>query len=102
MVETSNVAVVMIVKFRSRLAGDELRRRYTERMPEFRKLPGLIQKHYFHDAASDEWGGIYMWDSEEAMQGYLASELRASIASVYEVEGAPRVEVLSVRDHLRS
>lgn len=102
MVDTSNVRVVMIVKFRSRLSPEELRRRYYERMPEFRQLPGLVQKHYVHDQASGEWGGVYMWDSEEAVQDYLASDLRQTIPSVYEVEGAPRVEMLSVVDHLRS
>lgn len=102
MVDTSGVRVVMVVKFRSGLSPEELRRRYSERMPEFRRLPGLIQKHYVHDAAADEWGGVYLWESEEALQAYLASDLRHSIAWVYEVQGSPRIEVLSVVDDLRS
>ena len=97
----SGAAVMMSVRFRSRLLPDELTRRYEERMPEFRRLPGLIQKYYVHDEATGEWGGIYLWESEQAMQGYLASDLRQSIAAVYEVEGAPRVETLRIVDRLR-
>ena len=47
-------------------------------------------------------GGTYVWASEAAMRAYMASDLRRSIASVYEVDGAPRVEVMRVVDELRS
>lgn len=93
--------VVVVVKFRSALDAAEIRRRYPERMPRFRELPGLIQKYYLHDAASDEWCGIYVWDSEEAVQAYLESDLRKTIPEAYGVVGTPRVESFQVIDVLR-
>ena len=102
MPDTRDVRVVMVVKFRSRLPDAELERRYRERMPEFRELPGLVQRYYVRDASSGEWGGVYLRDSEESVRSHSESELRRSIAAVYEVEGASRVEMLTVRDRLRS
>lgn len=101
MVDRNAAKVVMIVRFQSRLSGDEIKRRYPERMPEFRVVPGLVQKYYIYDESSNEWGGIYVWDSEESAQAYLESDLRKTIPATYEVEGTPRVERLEVFDVLR-
>jgi heme-degrading monooxygenase HmoA len=100
-VDTNAAKVVIVVRFRSRLSADEIKRRYPERMPEFREVPGLVQKYYIYDESANEWGGIYVWDSEESADAYLASDLRKSIASTYEVEGAPRIDRLNVFDVLR-
>lgn len=97
----SDAKVVSIVKFKSCLPDDELTRRYKERLPEFRKLPDLLQKLYFRDESTGEWGGLYLWDSPESLQNYLDSDLRKSIATAYDVERAPRVERLSVLEPLR-
>lgn len=102
MAETTTVKVVAVVKFRSRLPPEEAKRRYRERMPEFRQLPGLVQKYYCYDDSTAEWAGIYLWDSHESAEEYLASDLRRSIPAAYEIDGAPRVETLSVMDTLRS
>jgi len=100
-VDRSVVRVVTLVRFRSRLSGDEIKSRYPKRLPEFRAVPGLVQKYYVYDATSDEWGGLYLWDSEESVEAYVASDLRKTIPSFYEVEGLPRVETLKVFDVLR-
>jgi len=97
----SDVRVVVVVRFRSRLSDEEVARRYPERMPEFRKVEGLVQKYYIRDASTGEWGGIYLWNSAEAAQKYLSSDLRATIPSFYEIEGAPRIETFTVVDTLR-
>lgn len=93
--------VVVTVKFKSRYDSDEVRRRYPARMPQFRALPGLIQKLYLYDADADEWAGIYLWESKAAVAEYLASDLRKSIPEAYGVVGQPRVESFEVVDVLR-
>ena len=93
--------VVFIVRFKSKLPFDELKRRYEKRMPEFRALPGLIQKYYLHDPSSGEWCGVYLWDSQASLDSFLGSDLKKSIGAVYQVEGKPRVEVVKVVDVLR-
>jgi heme-degrading monooxygenase HmoA len=94
--------VLLLVRFRSALAEEELVRRYQARLPEFRALPGLLQKYYVYDPSTKEWGGFYHWESREALQAYLASDLRRSIPGTYEIIGEPRVETLEVVHILRS
>ena len=102
MADSTHPRVLLIVRFKSSLPPDELERRYKARLPEFRALPGLLQKYYVHDPSSDEWGGVYLWDSQASLDEYLASDLRKSIPEIYEILGAPLVEIRSVIDVLRS
>ena len=89
-------ALVLLVRFRSKLTLDEVMRVAEERAPEFRALTGLQQKYYLQDSESGEYAGLYLWESPEALAEYRDSELRASIAAKYQVEGEPRVEVYRV------
>jgi heme-degrading monooxygenase HmoA len=72
-----------------------------ERMPEFRALEGLQQKYYLEDPATGEYAGLYLWRSKEDLAEFSQSELRATIAKAYGVEGEPRVEVYAVMTPLR-
>ena len=101
MVASTQLGVLLIVRFQSSLPPDELEKRYKARLPEFRAMPGLLQKYYVHDPSSDEWGGIYVWDSQASLDEYLASDLRKSIPETYEIVGAPRIETPSVIEVLR-
>ena len=93
--------VMLIVRgLKSRLSYEELERRYKERMPQFRDVPGLLQKYYSYDSTTEEWAGIYLWESEEAAAAYLASDLRKSISSAYELTEPPRVDRFPVLDVL--
>jgi heme-degrading monooxygenase HmoA len=94
-------ALVLIVRFRSRLGFDEVMRIVEGRAPEFRALEGLQQKYYLQDAATGEIAGLYLWESKEAFNAYRESELRATIAEAYQAEGEPRVEVYRVVKSLR-
>jgi len=91
----------MLVRFRSSLPFDEVMRVAEQRAPEFRALEGLLQKYYLEDAESGEIAGLYLWDSPESLAAYRGSELRASIAAKYQVEGGLRVEEFRVAMPLR-
>lgn len=95
-------ALVLLVRFKSSLTLDEVISVVDERAPEFRALAGLQQKYYLQDPATGEYAGLYMWDSPQSLQSYRDSELRASIAEAYEVDGEPRVEVYRVMKPLRT
>ena len=95
--------VMLIVRgLKSKLSHDELERRLKERMPQFREVPGLLQKYYSHDPSTEEWAGIYLWESEEAVAAYLESDLRKTISSAYELTEPPRVERFPIVDVLRA
>lgn len=94
-------ALIVLVRFRSRLALQEIMKIAEERMPEFRALAGLQQKYYLQEAATGEYAGVYVWRSRDDFGAYRDSELRASIAKAYQAEGEPRVEVYQVVGTLR-
>jgi heme-degrading monooxygenase HmoA len=96
-------SIMLIVRgLKSELSPAEFERRYKERMPQFRAVTGLVQKYYSYDESTGEWAGIYLWDSEESVAGYLESDLRKSIASAYELKDPPRVESFRIVDVLRA
>jgi heme-degrading monooxygenase HmoA len=95
--------IMLIVRgLKSDLPYEELERRYKERMPQFREVPGLVQKYYSVDESTGEWAGIYLWDSEESLAAYLESDLRKTIPSAYELTEPPRVERFPIVDVLRT
>ena len=98
----SQPALIVLVRFRSPLSLDEVMSVARERAPEFRALSGLQQKYYVQDAETGEYGGLYLWESPEALAEYRESELRASIAAAYRTDDEPRVEVLRVLEPLRA
>jgi len=102
MVSSTHPGVLLFVRFKSSLPYEEVERRYKERLPQFQALPGLLQKYYVYDPVSNEWGGVYFWDSQESLEEYMAGGLRKSIPEAYQIEGTPRIETVSVIETLRS
>ena len=94
-------ALTLHVRFKSKLTLDEVMKIIDERAPEFRALEGLQQKYYLQDAATGEYGGLYLWDSPESLKSYRESDLAASIPEAYEIIEAPNIEILDVLFQLR-
>jgi heme-degrading monooxygenase HmoA len=97
----SQPALILLVRFRSALSLEQLTKVAEERLPQFQALAGLQQKYYLQDAAAGEYAGLYLWQSPEDFSAYRDSELRATIAKAYQVEGEPRIEVYRVIKTLR-
>lgn len=93
--------MLVVGGLKSKLSKAELERRYQERMPQFRDVPGLVQKYYSYNEATGEWAGIYLWESEEALAGYLESDLKNSIPAAYELTGPPVIQRFDIIDVLR-
>jgi hypothetical protein len=55
---SEHTGVLLIVRFKTSLSVQELKKQYTERMPLFRDLPGPRQKYYVHDHRHTAYGGI--------------------------------------------
>ena len=97
----SNPTLMLLVRLKSSLPTEQIEAVVEERAPEFRALEGLQQKYYIHNAQTGEYGGLYLWESEEALTAYRKSELRASIAKAYQAEGEPQVELFQITKILR-
>jgi len=93
--------VILIVRFETELSEAEVIDVAEERVEQFRALPGLVQKYYVKLGEPNQYGGVYVWDSEESLQAYRASDLAASIPAAYKVKGKPRVEILKTLFPLR-
>jgi heme-degrading monooxygenase HmoA len=94
-------ALIMLVRFRTKLSLDEVMKVANSRISQYRALTGLQQKYYLEDAETGEVAGLYLWESPEALAEFRESDLRATIASEYQIEGEPRVEVYRVEVQLR-
>jgi heme-degrading monooxygenase HmoA len=88
--------IVQLVKYKSGLSDEEVRRVIAERAPQYEALPRLRQKLYIREPETGEYGGIYVWEDEESMRAFRESDLAATIAEVYRVEGEPRVEIFEL------
>jgi heme-degrading monooxygenase HmoA len=93
--------VVLLVRFKTSLSLNEVRKVAEERAQEFKALEGLYQKYYLQDLTTGEYAGLYLWKSPESLAEFRDSALRASIAAAYQIEGEPRVEVYRVAKTLR-
>ena len=47
--------------------------------PTFAHLPGLLAKIWLRDPETNTYGGLYLWDDQEAYEGYIKGEVFAGI-----------------------
>lgn len=93
--------IIQVVKFESALSESEVLSIANERVDQFRELPGLIQKYYVKLKQPNHFGGVYLWENEEALLAYRESDLAASIPAAYQVIGVPVVEFFDSLFQLR-
>lgn len=93
--------ILQIIKLKSNLPKEELLKKAREREPQFKAIPGLLQKFYVQTATPGEYGGVYVWDSPESLQSFRASDLAKSIPEAYELIESPNVETMDVLFQLR-
>jgi len=94
--------ILQIIKLKSDLPEEELLRRAREREPNFKSIPGLLQKYYVKSTTEGEYGGVYVWDSQQSLQSYQESDLAKSIPSAYAIIEAPDVEFMDIIFQLRN
>jgi heme-degrading monooxygenase HmoA len=93
--------IVQVVKYKIGLSDAEAAKTIAQRAPQYKALPGLRQKLYIREPETGEYGGIYVWEDEDAMRDFRESDLAGTIPAAYRVEGQPRVEVFEVVSVLR-
>lgn len=93
--------IIQFIKLKSSLSEEEVYQKAKEREPEFRAIPGLLQKYYVKLNEPDQFGGIYIWDSRESLAAFRASDLAASIPQAYELKEAPNIELMDLLFQLR-
>jgi heme-degrading monooxygenase HmoA len=81
--------IVQLVRFKSRLSAEAVQAVYEARAPQYRAMPGLLQKYYLKFPATQEHGAVLFWQSEEAATRFEDSELARTIPSAYQVQEEP-------------
>lgn len=94
--------IIQFVRFKSELSRDHAEKVMKERAPQFRAIPGLIQKFYGVEKDTGEFAGIYFWDSEESIDEFRQSELARTIPVAYKAAGTPEIDLFDVIYTLRS
>ncbi len=93
--------ITQIVKLKSSLSEEEVMAVAEERAPQFRAIPGLMQKYYVKLDQPNQYGGIYIWDSRESLMAFRETELAATIPLAYKVTEPPQIEILDILFQLR-
>jgi heme-degrading monooxygenase HmoA len=88
--------IVQLVRYGSNLSYDEVMERFEGRSDRYRAVPGLVQKYYVRYPDTDEYGGVYIWESAEALQRWRDTNLAGTLASTYRVTTGPTSEVAEV------
>ena len=67
---------ILIVQFNLEdLTHEEFVASTDEAAPHWAAIPGLITKHWLSSEETNTYGGVYLFESKEAMQAYKDSEL---------------------------
>ena len=88
--------IIQLVRYGSRLSDDEVMERFEDRSDRYRQVPGLLQKYYVSYPETDEYGGVYVWESEESLQAWRDTNLAGTLAETYQVTDGPTSEVAEV------
>ena len=84
---------VQIVTFGLKdLKDDDYRAHCGAMAPAFAQLPGLVSKTWLANAATNTYGGVYLWRDRRAMEAYQASDIYKGMLE------NPHFENASVRD----
>src|SRR5689334_5771933 len=80
---TEEVAVqILIVNFNlDGLSEEDFASSADELAPAFAAVPGLVSKVWLADRAEGIFGGVYTFESDEAVDDYLESDLFAGIGA---------------------
>jgi len=84
------MATIMVVRIKSDVDPAELERRAIERRPEFKKIPGLVQKIYGRNEETGDWCGIYFFENKQALAAFRETELAKTIPTAYEATDVRR------------
>ncbi len=84
---------IKIITFSLEGISEEAYRQQVEAVaPAFAGLPGLVSKSWLANEETNTYGGVYVWQDREAMEGYAETDLFKGMAA------NPYLEGLTVRD----
>jgi hypothetical protein len=73
---------MQIVHFQLKgLSDGEFRAQCDQLAPQWAAISGLISKVWLANPATNTYGGVYTWESRQAMERFVCSDLFADVAA---------------------
>jgi heme-degrading monooxygenase HmoA len=88
--------VITLVRFKSGLTDEEVQAKFEARANAYERVPGLIEKLYVRYRETGEFGAVYVWDDEDALEAFRQSDLGRSIPDAYRIDGELETTLLDV------
>ena len=90
---------VQIVEFQlNDTTEEQYRAMCAELAPAFSELPGLLAKVWLADIPSGTYGGVYLWESRQAMEDYKASDMFKAVGADPHLKGVRSREFATLED----
>jgi hypothetical protein len=84
---------VQIISFSLKgISEEEYRGQVESIAPAFAVLPGLVSKTWLADGETNTYGGVYVWQSRAALEGYKETDIYKGLMA------NPHFENVQVRD----
>lgn len=87
---------LQFIAYGSILPAERVLELYAERAGRYQDARGLVAKYYLHDERKGRFGGVYFWESREAMEAFWTPGRLADLKAAYAMAGEPRVEDFAV------
>ncbi len=84
------IAAKVAFRMKEQLPEEELKKVLGELVEVFKKVPGLKTKYFLFDPKTGETGGFYIFESQEALEEYLKSDIWKNV--IANATGEPKVE----------
>jgi hypothetical protein len=86
--EAMTTPKLLYILFRNPKGGDaDARAQALQRAHQIANWPGLLRKTWIYDAATQEYGGMYLFADETSLNAYLDGPVVANMKAVPGVEG---------------
>lgn len=68
-------ALWVVFKLKEGQTKEEMRKEHLKVYDMFLNMPGLFSKLFWFNQDKDEWGSLYVFNSEKDLQNYITSDL---------------------------
>lgn len=67
-------ALWVVFRPEKNIETDEMRKKFLGSYPHFRDMPSLYSKTWWVDPEKNEWGAMYIFNSQKELDEYVASD----------------------------
>jgi len=77
--ERINELHILVINFTADASPEQFDALVQEDAPIFAKIDGLIHKHFIFNYEEKTYGGVYMFESKDALKAYMDGEIYKSV-----------------------